>query len=216
MTQKRVVSVLRVLTYPSIVYVKMAFASFGSLPSGDRSSFSAPAGDTTTLNAPGSRQMRARETNGTILIAVTARKSDMDLDGPQWKAFRKNAEKGRYSKHMLRRTGDGKYNTRIEGGGELIGMIERAETSDYMVRFHVTVRGIVSVPLWWFTADEFECRVHATWGPVFSKQHGKSVTRFYKASDRSPGDVQRDYNGSVNKHLAGPLREKCYTCYFRV
>ena len=190
------------------------------MPSGDRRSFSAPAGDTTTLNAPGSRQMRARETNGSILIAVTAKRGEMALSGSAWATFQKNAQAGRLTKHALWRQPDGRYHTRRAGldADTLIGMVERVDvTPNSMVRFHVTVRGIVSVPIWWFDEDEYECRVHRTWGCVFTKQVGMKtspVKQFFKI--RSPADVQRHYDESQMQVSYERIYSKCFSCYFRV
>ena len=191
------------------------FASFASMPAGDRRSFSAPAGDTTRLNAPGSRQMRARETNGTILIAVSARRGEMFLNATQWKAFAKDVEMGRMGKHALWRRADGKYHVdQAAGGAELIGMIESVTMSNQMVRFHVTVRGVVSVPIWWFTKQEFESRVHGIWGPVFTKQVGTTVRKYFEG--RAAASVSADYATTRQKHRSDRILSTCYSCFFRV
>ena len=162
--------------------------------------------------------MRARETNGSILIAVTARKSEMDLDAAQWKTFRKNADLGRVTKHALWRGVNGKYHLDREAkrvSDDLIGMVENANvTSNQMVRFHVTVRGIVSVPIWWFTSNEYECRVHEVWGPLFTKQVGKGVKSYFDG--RFPADVSRDYGITLERHRPERILSTCYSCYFRV
>ena len=169
--------------------------------------------------------MRARATNDSILLPFTVKPSMADF------TFGGATGSGVYddvldevrtrptmlNKHLLWRDTDSKYHFNRTPGADdqLIGLIESVQVSGRHVRFNVTVRGIVSVPIWWFTEDEHAARVHHIFGATFTNKKVLTTTgSFYK--DRDPDQVEDDYDNTMKRYVDDPVMMRCVQCYFRV
>ena len=173
--------------------------------------------------------MRALATNGNIRLPFTVKSTQWGAtaDGVSWK----NIVEDEYDlqKHCLwRHTIDSRasYSCDLvhDEERELLGVIEQVRISGNVVRFHVIVRGVISVPMWWFTTAEYEARVHHLFGPTFVKplffNHAHAVGRgsghFLVA--RTSNNVVTDYEESLRGKQANMSRHKMVqiNCFFRV
>ena len=179
--------------------------------------------------------MRALATNGNIRLPFTVKSTQWGATprGVSWK----NIVEDEYDlqKHCLWRrsnsSGRSSYSCDLEDeerGRELLGIIEQVRISGNVVRFHVIVRGVISVPMWWFTTAEYEARVHHLFGPTFVKplffSHASSAGRrsghFLKpgGEDRGSRGVLADYQESLRGKASNMSRHKMIqiNCFFRV
>ena len=231
----------------------MRRAQLGRSPNGDRTSFAAPSGDRPLPPAPGTKQMRALATNGNIRLPFTVketqwahaqrRRGGATVDAPHAITWGKIVDEHcDLQKHCLWRH---VTNTKVlyscdfshgqdsvdreDDRRELIGVIEQVRISGKCIRFHVIVRGVVSMPMWWFTREEFQARVHHLFGPTYVQplfaNYGQNAGRrqghfLSDARDRygDEGSVEADYIASLEGKRAKLSRHKMVqvNCFFRV
>jgi hypothetical protein len=115
--------------------------------------------------------VRAKATNGTIITSWTFKKSELTLEEPcdTTDAFDFTQL---CAKQALWRTSENKYV--LGGNGDdnqhLVGLVESGTMGhNNTYTFKVSMRGVIHVPVWAFSEDEWKEGWHTRWGRVFER-----------------------------------------------
>lgn len=93
---------------------------------------------------------------------------------------------------------------------QFIGLVEHGRWEGSIVTLHVSVRGVIHVPRWWFTTTELRTCHHSILGRLYSKRQDDLDRVTNALSEVKRNHDNPDFPGS-NRHVG-----KLITVFFRV
>jgi len=102
-----------------------------------------------------------------------------------------------------------------EGTPTFIGMIKNGTSvaNNNALSLKVIVRGVVSVPIWWFTRKDFSSRNHRYMGPFF--RHNKSQAKI-TTDTTADSMAEEDWLKTINRPSGSRAPMDGIECFFKM